>query len=123
MSSSNLESQRQLAALLLTRRRLLAGTAATGALAALNSRPSIVGAQDDPKTLTVCLDGSSSDLDPQSANDYRSEVVIRGMYENLIRLKDDKVDQYEGVIAESWESNTDQSVWTFHIRSGVTFQD
>ena len=27
------------------------------------------------------------------------------------------------VLAESWEANADESVWTFRLRDGVTFQD
>jgi len=29
----------------------------------------------------------------------------------------------EPALAESWESNDDLTVWTFHLRQGVTFQD
>lgn len=112
------------AASTISRRRLLGGAAALGAAATL--LPALArsgGAQAAARTLTVALDGSPSDLDPHTANDYRSEVALRGIYENLIALKDDKTDQYDGVIAETWESNADKSVWTFHLRAGVTFHD
>ena len=78
-------------------------------------------AQADPVTLTV--PGAPGDLDPHSQYDYNSILAIRGMYEGLIGLKGSSTDEYEGLIAESWESNEDQSVWTFHLRDGVTFQD
>src|SRR5262249_28113654 len=77
----------------------------------------------DPKTLTLALDGSPSDLDPHSCYDYRSTMAILGPYEGLIGLVGPATDQFEGILAESWESNDDKSVWTFHIRQGVTFQD
>ena len=77
----------------------------------------------DPTTLTIAMDASPTDLDPHSAYDYRSALAILGAYEGLITLKDDKTDEYDGLIAESWESNADKSVWTFHLRDGVTFQD
>jgi peptide/nickel transport system substrate-binding protein len=48
---------------------------------------------------------------------------VRGVYETLIHLVGSATDQYEGRIAESWESNEDQSVWTFKIRPGVTFHN
>ena len=96
----------------------LAGVAATAPLAARTAR-----AQGDPTTLTIGLNGSPSDLDPHSQYDYRSVAAMRGMYEGLIVLKDSFTDQYEGLIAESWEANADMSVWTFHLREGVTFQD
>jgi peptide/nickel transport system substrate-binding protein len=41
----------------------------------------------------------------------------------LIGLKGGTADEYEGLIAEHWEANADQSVWTFSIRDGVTFHD
>ncbi|MEA2582915.1 MAG: peptide/nickel transport system substrate-binding protein [Thermomicrobiales bacterium] len=77
----------------------------------------------DPKTLTLALDGSPSDLDPHSCYDYRSSMAILGPYEPLIGLVGEKTDEYEGILAESWEANEDKSVWTFHLRDGVTFQD
>ncbi len=123
----------------LTRRQLLRHSAALGvtaptlqallatapAGAAPAPRPTSAGpqAQADPKTLTIVLDGSPSDLDPHSAYDYRSAVATRGPYEPLIGLKGGATDQYEGLIAESWSANEDKSVWTFTIRDGVTFHD
>jgi len=79
--------------------------------------------QADPTTLIIALGGSPSDIDPHSQYDYRSTLAVRGPYEGLIGFKDGETDQYEGLIAERWEANADQSVWTFHLRPGVTFQD
>ncbi len=50
-------------------------------------------------------------------------MAILGAYEGLIGLKGESTSELEGLIAESWESNEDLSVWTFKIRPGVTFQD
>lgn len=117
------------------RRGLLKSGAAAGVgAAALNIAPafaapsdsprtSVVRMASDPGTLTIAMDASPTDLDPHSSYDYRSALAILGAYEGLIALKDDKTDQYEGRIAASWEPNADKSVWTFHIRDGVTFQD
>ena len=79
--------------------------------------------QGDAATLTIGVNGSPSDLDPHAAYDYRSTLAIRGPYEQLIALNGGKTEEYVGAIAESWEANEDQSVWTFKIRPGVTFQD
>ena len=73
--------------------------------------------------LTVASYGSPVDLDPHSAAEDRSAMAIRGAYEQLIALKGETTDEYEGLIAERWEANDDQSVWTFHLRPGVTFHD
>lgn len=80
-----------------------------------------VRAAGDSKTLTI--PAAPNDLDPQSQYDYNSVVAVRGMYEGLIGLKGSATDQYEGLIAETWEANADKSVWTFHLREGVTFHD
>jgi len=77
----------------------------------------------DPKTLTLGITGSPSDLDPQTAADYRSSLAIRASYEALIALDGASTDKYVGVIAETWEANADKSIWTFHIRQGLTFHD
>jgi peptide/nickel transport system substrate-binding protein len=120
---------RQAAAGGLSRRQLLRRAAATGlaipaAQAVLSVAPTRATLlQADPTTLTIGLDGSPSDLDPHSQYDYRSTLAVRGPYEGLIGLKGGATDEYEGLIAERWEANDDQSVWTFHLREGVTFQD
>src|SRR6478672_8873751 len=126
----------ELAAFRMNRRNLLKSGAAAGAgaagltvipaLAAPTPNPASLRTArraSDPGTLTIAMDASPTDLDPHSAYDYRSALAILGPYEGLIALKDDKTDQYEGRIAESWEPNADKSIWTFHIRAGVTFQD
>lgn len=111
----------------LGRRALLKGAAglglgatAFGGLPATSS-PRVARAQTDPSTLTI--PATPNDFDPHSQYDYNSVVAVRGMYEGLIALKGSATDQYEGLIAESWEANDDRSVWTFHLRDGVTFQD
>jgi peptide/nickel transport system substrate-binding protein len=109
------------------RRALLTGAAGLGLSAtALGEFPEILpsrsaSAQDEANTLTITA--SPNDFDPHSQYDYNSVVAVRGMYEGLIALKGSATDEYEGLIAESWESNDDQSVWTFRLREGVTFHD
>jgi peptide/nickel transport system substrate-binding protein len=116
----------------ISRRSLLRGAAAAGiALPAAGamgaSQTGVVGAvaarQVDPTTLTIAMNGSPSDLDPHSVYDYRSAMPLRGPYEGLIALDGSATNQYVPVIAESWAPNENKSVWTFNIRSGVTFHD
>ncbi len=94
-------------------------SAAPGSL----SRGQLQRNQEEDDLLVIAVDGSPSDIDPHSSYDYRSVMAILGAYEGLIGLVDDKTDEFEGLIAESWEANEDSSVWTFTIRSGVTFHD
>lgn len=68
---------------------------------------------------------SFTDLDPASA--FSSEhILLQNVYETLTRLDDPEApasEQLIGVLAESWESNGDATVWTFRLREGVTFHD
>jgi peptide/nickel transport system substrate-binding protein len=114
----------------LSRRRLIQGAGAAGLAAPLAGLidPSRVGAtiarqEGNGSTLIVGLDASPSDLDPHSQYDYRSTSVIRSIYEGLVGLVGSATDEFEGLVAESWESNEDLSVWTFKIRPGLTFHD
>jgi peptide/nickel transport system substrate-binding protein len=113
----------------LSRRSVVkAGIAGAGSLALgaqLGSRSSALAraVQGDASTLTIATNGSPSDLDPHSQYDQRSTLAVRGPYEGLIGLKGDTTDEYEGILAERWEANPDQSVWTFTLREGITFQD
>jgi peptide/nickel transport system substrate-binding protein len=115
----------------LDRRSLLRAAAAAGvvpATATLSGLTNVSAAsslrfQADPGTLTIAMNGSPSDLDPHSVYDYRSAMPLRGPYEGLIALEGSATDKYVPVLAESWEANDDKSVWTFTIRSGVTFHD
>jgi peptide/nickel transport system substrate-binding protein len=114
----------------LSRRTMLKGAAAAGLAAPLGGlvdpsrvRAAVARQEGNGSTLIVGLDGSPSDLDPHSQYDYRSVVVVRSLYEGLVGLKGSATDEYEGLVAESWEANDDQSVWTFKVRPGLIFQD
>jgi peptide/nickel transport system substrate-binding protein len=115
----------------LNRRSLLRAAAVAGVVPASATLGEITNVsavsplrfQADPVTLTIAMNGSPSDLDPHSAYDYRSAMPLRGPYEGLIALEGSATDKYVPVLAESWKPNDDKSVWTFTIRSGVTFHD
>jgi peptide/nickel transport system substrate-binding protein len=127
---SEIRDSRALLKAALSRRSVLKGAAGVGLIAPLTGlvEPSRVRAAlarqgGNGATLVLGLDGSPSDLDPHSQYDYRSTTVVRAIYEGLVGLKGGATDEYEGLVAESWEANDDQSVWTFKIRPDLTFQD
>jgi peptide/nickel transport system substrate-binding protein len=74
-------------------------------------------------TLTLIQTGSIPDLDPQSAYDSDASAIFFGAYEMLLRLKGSDTFDYEPMLADSWESNADQTEWTFTIADGITFHD
>jgi peptide/nickel transport system substrate-binding protein len=102
----------------------LAGSAAlgTGAVTSVAiSAPSAALAQEN--TFTVAANWSPVDIDPHGGYDPGSGLVLSGIYEGLIRQRAGDGVQLEPWLAEAWEPNDDASSWTFHLRSGVTFQD
>lgn len=60
-------------------------------------------------------------LDPQIASDSNELIVVEALYEGLVRL-DSNNNPYPGV-AEKWESNADQTVFTFHLRADAKWSD
>ena len=108
---------------------MVAGAASAASLPGLasaatgNANTRIVNMQEDGDTLIIAAAGSPSDIDPHSSYDYQSILAILGAYEGLIGLVDDSTTEFEGLVAESWSSNEDRSVWEFKIRPGLTFQD
>ncbi len=74
-------------------------------------------------TFTYLRDGSAPDLDPHYAYDNAAQAIILGAYEMLIQYKGASTDEYEPMLAESWEVNADQSVYTFRLFPNVRFHD
>ena len=75
----------------LTRRRLLAGLGAGAGV--LATRLTAAARQPDPTTFTLVTNRTPSDLDPHSAYDAGSGVVLQGPFEGLIRLAPGSADR------------------------------
>ena len=48
-------------------------------------------------------------------------MVQRNIDEQLIAPKGRSLGEYAPVLATSWSSNANKTVWTFHLRHGVKF--
>jgi peptide/nickel transport system substrate-binding protein len=122
-----LHSRRALLTHGLQRGLLIAGWPLTGSQAAIRSiwpGTHMAPARDaSMTTLVLATNRAPSDLDPHSAYDPGSEIAIQGPFEGLIRLRPGSADSFVPMLAESWTANADKSVWTFHLRPGVAFQD
>ena len=107
----------------LSRRQVVGGVAASVAAWTAGGAGRFSAAAQEGEALTIALAVSPVDLDPQSAFEERSALVVGGIYEPLIRYAGDRTDEFEGVLAESWSVNDDRGVWTFVLREGIRFQD
>ncbi len=65
----------------------------------------------------------SSSLDPALTSDGESFRVLRQVYETLVDLAPGSTNELVGALAETWEGEPEDTVYTFHLREGVTFQD
>ena len=65
----------------------------------------------------------AASLDPALTSDGESFRVLQQVYEPLIDLVPGTVDELEGVLAESWEGEPEDTEYVFHLREGVTFHD
>ncbi len=115
----------------LDRRSLLVGSTASAAMLAsgglLLPRAALAHSNalqnDSSAELTVASNWPIVAMDPHSAYDGGSALTMTGVFEGLIKLRRGATSEFEPSLAESWDSNDDLSVWTFHLRPGVQFHD
>ena len=74
-------------------------------------------------TFTVLLTAGTEDIDPHYSYSTLSSTVALAVYEMLLILKGDSTDEFEPMLAESWEVSDDQSTYTFTLYPDVVFQD
>ncbi|WP_151734396.1 ABC transporter substrate-binding protein ['Paenibacillus yunnanensis' Narsing Rao et al. 2020] len=99
--------------------------------AATNSANSGAAAQSAAKPfLTVAYSEGGTTLDPAEANDLTSDTLVLAAYDQLVTygIKTENgvnlanTEDIQPMLAESWEVSDDNTVYTFKIRPGVTFQ-
>jgi peptide/nickel transport system substrate-binding protein len=93
-------------------------------LATLIATASGAAIADEGKCLRVIGTDWASEqqsVDPLINNNVADLMRITTLYEKLVEL--DNGFQPKPVLAESWESNPDGSVWTIHLRKGVKWHD
>lgn len=85
----------------------------TSQTGASSSKPQIGG------TLTIAQTGDALTLDPMLTTDEYSKPVEELLYNSLVKLGPKGT--LEPDLAESWSVSANHLVYTFHLRSGVTF--
>ncbi|MBL8089262.1 MAG: ABC transporter substrate-binding protein [Anaerolineales bacterium] len=76
-----------------------------------------------PSVLKIANTANITTWDPIAS--FSTEAAyMANVYEQLIRINPPgSAEQYTPLLATSWESNEDGTVWTFYLREGVTFHD
>ena len=76
-----------------------------------------------PSVLKIANTANITTWDPIES--FSTEAAyMANVYEQLLRINPPgSAEQYTPLLAESWESNADGTVWTFNLREGVTFHD
>ena len=78
-------------------------------------------AKNADKTINYNLSAEPETLDPQIASDSPSLIAIGAIFEGLVRL-DSNGNAVPGA-AVSWEHNTDNTEFTFHLRKNAKWTD
>jgi peptide/nickel transport system substrate-binding protein len=73
-------------------------------------------------TIVVGLQAEPTTLDSQQISDYNSHRAAYGIYDMLLRFKDESTEVEPG-LAESWDISTDGLEYTLHLRHGIKFHD
>ncbi len=79
--------------------------------------------QEGSGTLTVISGIDVAELDPHYAYSSRASLIFLGTYEMLIQYKGSATDQYDPMLALSWEGNADGSSYSFSLAPNATFHD
>ncbi|MDH7485103.1 MAG: ABC transporter substrate-binding protein [Anaerolineae bacterium] len=86
------------------------------------AQPTPTAAVSEGGTIIVGLQAEPTTLDSQQISDYNSHRAAYGIYDHLLRFKDESTEVEPG-LAESWEISSDGLVYTLHLRQGVKFHD
>ncbi|NKL44035.1 ABC transporter substrate-binding protein [Rhizobium leguminosarum bv. viciae] len=75
----------------------------------------------DGGTLTVGLATDTAIIDPSITGSSITAVITRNLVDSLVGQAEDN--SFTPWLAERWEINGDNTVYTFHLKQGVTFSD
>ncbi len=96
--------------------------AAAPEASAAPGRPSALGrspGQEGGDTFTIIVLGGTEDVDPHSTYSTIGSAICYGVYDMLIQYKGESTAEYDPMLAESWEANPENTVFTFKIKPNV----
>ena len=103
----------------LTRRDLMAGTAAGAAAMTIGGR---VALAQQPNTLIIGNQGAQTHFDPHGGQDYPTSVIIRNVYDGLVDVVG-MPPRIEPRLATDWTVSGDGLVYTFNLNREAKFHD
>jgi peptide/nickel transport system substrate-binding protein len=83
-------------------------------------RAEVVPSRAD-ETLTFGLSTDTATIDPSITGSAITALITRNVVDSLVGQAEDN--RFTPWLAERWEINGDNTRYTFHLRSGVTFSD
>jgi oligopeptide transport system substrate-binding protein len=75
----------------------------------------------DEQILTYNLLADPDSIDPHKATSVGASIIMQNIFEGLVRTNE-KMEQGPGA-AESWETNDEKTIWTFHLREDAKWSD
>ena len=90
---------------------------------AMTEAPNATEAPAGPSVLKIANTANITTWDPIKS--FSTEAAyMANLYEQLLRINPPGAsEKFTPLLAESWDSNEDGTVWTFHLRPNVTFHD
>ncbi|MDR3178544.1 MAG: peptide ABC transporter substrate-binding protein [Oscillospiraceae bacterium] len=82
---------------------------------------SCCGGKKKCQSISCSFNEEPTSLDPQVVEDYPSSVLVINLFEGLVRL--DKDSKVMPGIAESWESDSESRIFTFHLKKDAKWSD
>ncbi len=73
--------------------------------------------------LRFALGQALGDFDPREAWSTASQVLQRQVYEGLVEYRPGSREEFQGLLAASWEISADGLEWRFRLRSDARFHD
>jgi peptide/nickel transport system substrate-binding protein len=92
------------------------------AIVALAAWTSAARAQGEVVALRVGLPAVVAALDPATARDASTAMIVRQVYDTLVQYREGGSDIEPG-LATQWSVSKDGLTWTFRLREGVRFHD
>ena len=81
------------------------------------------GGGGEARELVIARDMDINSLDPARVYCDTCQIYMTAVYETLITIDPSDLSKQIPRLAESWENNDDNTVFTFHLNAAATFAD